>query len=324
MYRGRRLRKNSTIRKMMQETRLQKEKWVYPIFVSEKDEEKTEIASMPGIYHYPLAQLHEVLDEMVEKGILSCILFGIPAHKDACGSAAYAQDGIVQRAISYIKEHYPMIYIIADVCMCEYTDHGHCGILDEAGEVQNDETLTYLSQIALSYAKAGVDMVAPSDMMDGHIQAIRTTLDETGYMNVAIMGYSAKYASAYYGPFREAAHSAPAFGDRKSYQMDYANGKEALRELRADIEEGADVIMVKPALAYLDVIKSAKDHFDLPLCVYNVSGEYAMLKLAVKQGLMSESVIYETLLSFQRAGADMIITYFALEAAEKLMQGEWQ
>ena len=249
-------------------------------------------------------------------------MFGIPLHKDACGSSAYAQDGIIQKAIAYIKQEYPMLYVIADVCMCEYTDHGHCGILCEDGHVDNDVTLTYLNKIALSYAAAGVDMVAPSDMMDGHIASIRECLDAHGYQEVAIMGYSAKYASSYYGPFREAAHSAPSFGDRRSYQMDYANQEEAMREIAADIEEGADVIMVKPALAYLDIVKMAKQQFATPLCVYNVSGEYSMLKLAVAQGLVKEEVIYETMLAFKRAGADIIITYFALDIAKQLRKGE--
>ncbi|MCR1871291.1 porphobilinogen synthase [Longicatena caecimuris] len=322
MYRGRRLRKNSVIRDMMKETRLSAKELVYPLFVTEQPDVKQEIPAMPGVYHYSLDHLHEILDEMVETGVLSCILFGIPLHKDACGSSAYAQDGIIQKAIAYIKQEYPMLYVIADVCMCEYTDHGHCGILCEDGHVDNDVTLTYLNKIALSYAAAGVDMVAPSDMMDGHIASIRECLDAHGYQEVAIMGYSAKYASSYYGPFREAAHSAPSFGDRRSYQMDYANQEEAMREIAADIEEGADVIMVKPALAYLDIVKMAKHQFATPLCVYNVSGEYSMLKLAVAQGLVKEEVIYETMLAFKRAGADIIITYFALDIAKQLRKGE--
>ena len=322
MYRGRRLRKNSVIRDMMKETRLSAKELVYPLFVTEQPDVKMEIPAMPGVYHYSLDHLHEILDEMVETGVLSCILFGIPLHKDACGSSAYAQDGIIQKAIAYIKQEYPMLYVIADVCMCEYTDYGHCGILCEDGHVDNDVTLTYLNKIALSYAVAGVDMVAPSDMMDGHIASIRECLDAHGYQEVAIMGYSAKYASSYYGPFREAAHSAPSFGDRRSYQMDYANQEEAMREIAADIEEGADVIMVKPALAYLDIVKMAKQQFVAPLCVYNVSGEYSMLKLAVAQGLVKEEVIYETMLAFKRAGADIIITYFALDIAKKLRKGE--
>lgn len=254
--------------------------------------------------------------QMQEAGILSCILFGIPEHKDHCGSEAYNDDGIVQKAIRYIKTKAPDIYVIGDVCMCEYTDHGHCGILNDHGDVDNDTTLSYLSKIAVSYAKAGIDMVAPSDMMDGHIQAMRTALDEAGYATLPIMGYSAKFASSYYGPFREAAHSAPSFGDRKSYQMDCANGQEALREIEADIQEGVDIIMVKPALAYLDVIKAASS-YGVPLCAYQVSGEYAMLQMAVDQGLMNESVLDESLLAIKRAGADLIITYDALNFVKR-------
>lgn len=254
---------------------------------------------------------------MQEVGVKACILFGIPEHKDACGSQAYDEHGILQQAIRKIKEIDPSMYVIGDVCMCEYTDHGHCGILDEHGQVLNDATLPYLQKITLSYANSGVDMVAPSAMMDGEIAAMRQILDENGYYDLPIMGYSAKYASAYYGPFREAAHSAPAFGNRSTYQMDVANGQEALREIAADIDEGADIIMVKPALAFLDVIKEAKLNFNMPICAYNVSGEYAMLKMAVEQGLMKESVIEESLLAIKRAGADMIITYFAIDIARK-------
>lgn len=318
MYRGRRLRKNQVIRSMMKETVLTKRDLIYPLFVVEGENICREIETLPGVYHYSIDRLCEALDEMRGAQVLSCILFGIPNHKDACGTQAYAQDGIVQRAIRFIKSYAPEIYVIGDVCMCEYTDHGHCGILNAEGDVMNDETLSYLNRIALSYAQAGIDMVAPSDMMDGHIKELRHALDEAGYYDLPIMGYSAKYASNYYGPFREAAQSAPGFGDRKSYQMDYGNGKEALREIQADIEEGVDVIMIKPALSYMDVIKEASLHFDYPICAYNVSGEYSMLKMAVEQGLMNEDVIYETLLSMKRAGADMIITYFALEIAQKL------
>lgn len=321
MYRGRRLRKNEVIRSMMQETRLAKQDFIYPLFIVEGTHIKHEIETLPEVYHYSIDMLHEVLDEMMAFGVYSCILFGIPEHKDACGSSAYAKDGILQRAIRYIKEYCPKMYVIGDVCMCEYTDHGHCGILNEAGEVLNDETLTYLNKIALSYAEAGIDMVAPSDMMDGHIASIRHTLDTYGYTHVAIMGYSAKYASSYYGPFRAAANSAPAFGDRKAYQMDFANREEALREIRADIEEGVDVIMVKPALSYLDIVQKASENFQIPLAVYNVSGEYAMLKMAVKEGLVNEAVIYETILSMKRAGANLIITYFALYLAKLLDEG---
>lgn len=318
MYRGRRLRKNSVIRHMMQETTLHKADLIYPLFVVEGEHIKEEISSMPDVYHYSIDRLHEVLDEMRECGIYSCILFGIPAHKDEVGSEAYASDGIVQQAIRYIKEYDPSIYVIGDVCMCEYTSHGHCGILNDAHDVDNDQTLPYLCRIAVSYAKAGVDMVAPSDMMDGHIQALRQALDFHGYTQLPIMGYSAKFASSYYGPFREAADSAPCFGDRKSYQMDIANGVEAQREIDADIEEGADILMIKPALSYLDVVARAKDRLSLPICVYNVSGEYSMLCQAVSTGLMKEDVIYESVLSMKRAGADLIITYFALYLARLL------
>lgn len=323
MYRGRRLRKNKNIRALMRETSLSADDFIYPVFVVEGENIKREIPSMPRNYHYSLDRLDEVCQEMVDAGLRSILLFGIPDHKDCIGSEAYREDGIVQRAIAQIKAHFPQLYVVADVCMCEYTDHGHCGILDEHGYVKNDETLEYLCRIAVSYANSGVDMVAPSDMMDGHIAALRDALDTHGYTSLPIMGYSAKYASNYYGPFREAAHSAPGFGDRKSYQMDYANGREAMREIEADIEEGVDVIMVKPALSYLDVVKEASLRYDVPLCVYNVSGEYSMLRYAVDQGLMSEDVIYETLLSMKRAGADIIITYFALDIAKQMKEGRY-
>lgn len=317
-YRGRRLRKNNVIRSMMKETHLCVDDFIYPIFVVEGNDICHEISSLPGVYHYSIDRLHEVIEEMNDCGVHSCILFGIPNHKDCCGSEAYNDDGIVQRAIRKIKEIDSDIYVIGDVCMCEYTDHGHCGILDEDGVVNNDKTLEYLCKIAVSYAKSGIDMIAPSDMMDGHIQALRQALDSEGYVHLPIMGYSAKFASCFYGPFREAAHSAPSFGDRKSYQMDCANGNEALREIEADISEGVDIIMVKPAMAYLDVIKDAKNNFNIPLCAYQVSGEYAMLKMAVKNGLMDESVIEESMIAIKRAGADLIITYFALDMARKL------
>lgn len=316
-YRGRRLRNNEVTRGLMRETHLHANQLIYPIFVVEGENIKNEISSLKGIYHYSVDRLAEVVKEMQEVGVKACILFGIPEHKDACGSQAYDEHGILQQAIRKIKEIDPSIYVIGDVCMCEYTDHGHCGILDEHGQVLNDATLPYLQKITLSYANSGVDMVAPSAMMDGEIAAMRQILDENGYYDLPIMGYSAKYASAYYGPFREAAHSAPAFGNRSTYQMDVANGQEALREIAADIDEGADIIMVKPALAFLDVIKEAKLNFNMPICAYNVSGEYAMLKMAVEQGLMKESVIEESLLAIKRAGADMIITYFAIDIARK-------
>lgn len=321
MYRGRRLRKNAVIRSMTKESVLLKRDLIYPLFVVEGENIVHEIETLPEVYHYSIDRLHEAIDAMKEAGILSCILFGIPNHKDACGSEAYQEQGIVQRAIRFIKDYAPEIYVIGDVCMCEYTDHGHCGIVNAQGEVVNDETLQYLNKIAVSYAQAGIDMVAPSDMMDGHIASIRQCLDEAGYTNVAIMGYSAKYASSYYGPFRAAANSAPSFGDRKGYQMDYANGEEALREMEADIAEGADIIMVKPALAYLDIVAKAKERYHLPLAVYNVSGEYAMLKMAVDQGLVREEAIFESILSMKRAGADLIITYFALYLAKLIDEG---
>lgn len=316
-YRGRRLRNNEVTRGLMRETHLHANQLIYPIFVVEGENIKNEISSLKGIYHYSVDRLAEVVKEMQEVGVKACILFGIPEHKDACGSQAYDEHGILQQAIRKIKEIDPSMYVIGDVCMCEYTDHGHCGILDEHGQVLNDATLPYLQKITLSYANSGVDMVAPSAMMDGEIAAMRQILDENGYYDLPIMGYSAKYASAYYGPFREAAHSAPAFGNRSTYQMDVTNGQEALREIAADIDEGADIIMVKPALAFLDVIKEAKLNFNMPICAYNVSGEYAMLKMAVEQGLMKESVIEESLLAIKRAGADMIITYFAIDIARK-------
>ena len=316
-YRGRRLRNNEVTRGLMRETHLHANQLIYPIFVVEGENIKNEISSLKGIYHYSVDRLAEVVKKMQEVGVKACILFGIPEHKDACGSQAYDEHGILQQAIRKIKEIDPSMYVIGDVCMCEYTDHGHCGILDEHGQVLNDATLPYLQKITLSYANSGVDMVAPSAMMDGEIAAMRQILDENGYYDLPIMGYSAKYASAYYGPFREAAHSAPAFGNRSTYQMDVANGQEALREIAADIDEGADIIMVKPALAFLDVIKEAKLNFNMPICAYNVSGEYAMLKMAVEQGLMKESVIEESLLAIKRADADMIITYFAIDIARK-------
>lgn len=321
MYRGRRLRKNPVIRKMMRETVLQVEDFIYPLFIVEGQNIKAEISTLPDVYHYSLDRLPEIIKEMETYGVMSCLLFGIPDHKDACGSSAYAEDGIIQKAIRIIKDVCPNMYVIADVCMCEYTDHGHCGILTAEGEVDNDETLPYLSKIALSYAKAGVDMVAPSDMMDGHIEAIRNMLDEQGFTHVAIMGYSAKYASSFYGPFREAAHSAPSFGDRKAYQMDYGNQDEAMREIEADIAEGADIIMVKPAGAYLDVIERCASTYNYPLAAYQVSGEYAMLKLAIKAELIREEAMLESLIAIKRAGAKLIISYEALAFAKAQKEG---
>lgn len=322
MYRGRRLRKNSVIRKMVQETELSLDDLIYPIFIIEGENIKNEIESLPGNYQYSIDRLDEIINEMIELGLNSCILFGVVEHKDACASSAYDPNGIIQKAIRKIKSIAPNMYVIGDVCMCEYTDHGHCGILDSNGNVENDTTLEVLAKIALSYAEAGVDMVAPSDMMDGRIAKIRETLDSNGYYDLPIMSYSAKYASSYYGPFREAAHSAPSFGDRKSYQMDYHNGNEAMREVNADINEGADIIMIKPALAYLDIIKEANLQYNIPLCAYQVSGEYAMLKSAVNNNIMKPDVIYESLIAIKRAGAKLIITYFALDIARKVKEGK--
>lgn len=316
--RGRRIRETAAIRAMVRENILTANDFIYPIFVVEGENIKEEIKSMEGNYHWSIDRLEEIINEVVKYDIKGIILFGIPETKDECGSSAFDSDGIVQRAIKKVREISKDLYIITDVCMCQYTIHGHCGILD-GHRIDNDATLEKLGQIALSHAKAGADMVAPSDMMDGRIGFIRNVLDSNGFTHVAIMSYAAKYASAFYGPFREAAHSAPQFGDRKSYQMDPANGREALREINMDIEEGADIIMVKPALAYLDIVRKAKDVVDVPICVYNVSGEYSMIKAAAKAGLMNEkATALEMLLSMKRAGADIIITYYALEAAKWL------
>ena len=314
MYRFRRLRRDERIRSMMQETRLHPKNFIYPVFVIEGEKIKNPVASMPGVFQYSVDRLDEIMEQVREAAIGGIMLFGIPQHKDPQGSQAYAADGVTQRAVRFIKEHYPEIYIVVDVCLCEYTSHGHCGMVC-GNEILNDETLPYLVKMAVSLVEAGADMVAPSDMMDGRIAAIRKGLDEAGFTQVPIMAYSAKFASAYYGPFREAAHSAPEFGDRRSYQMDCANGQEALREIGADIEEGADIVMVKPALAYLDVLREAALTFDMPLAVYNVSGEYAMVKAAAANGWIDERrVVMENLTAMKRAGARVIITYHALDA----------
>ena len=314
MYRFRRLRRDERIRSIMQETRLHPKNFIYPVFVIEGEKIKNPVASMPGVFQYSVDRLDEILEQVKEAAIGGIMLFGIPQHKDPQGSQAYAADGVTQRAVRFIKEYYPEIYIVVDVCLCEYTSHGHCGMVC-GNEILNDGTLPYLVKMAVSLVEAGADMVAPSDMMDGRIAAIRKGLDEAGFTQVPIMAYSAKFASAYYGPFREAAHSAPEFGDRRSYQMDCANGQEALREIGADIEEGADVVMVKPALAYLDVLREAALTFDMPLAVYNVSGEYAMVKAAAANGWIDERrVVMENLTAMKRAGARVIITYHALDA----------
>ena len=322
MRRMRRLRNSEAMRTLVRETRISTEELVYPVFVIEGENIKSPVDSMPGIYQYSIDRLKEECDRVRESGVRNLLLFGIPAHKDEVGSQAYAQDGITQRAIRYLKEAYPEFLIIADVCLCEYTSHGHCGLVDGC-HILNDETLPLLSRMAVSLTEAGADIIAPSDMMDGRVAAIRKALDEAGYCDTPIMSYSAKYASGYYAPFREAAHSAPGFGDRKTYQMDCANGREALREMQDDIEEGADILMVKPGLAYLDVLHAARERFDHPIAVYNVSGEYAMVKAAAQNGWIDEKrIVLETLTGMKRAGADIIITYHAMDAARWLKEEE--
>ena len=320
--RGRRLRTNSVIRSLVRENSLSTEDFIYPVFIVEGNNIKREIRSLKGNYHWSVDKLEELVKELNEAKVKSVILFGIPEHKDCVGSEAYNDDGIVQKAIRKLKELDSNLYIITDVCRCEYTNHGHCGILNN-NNVDNDKTLVYLGEIALSHVKAGADMVAPSDMMDGRIGYIREVLDKNGFENIPIMSYAAKYSSAFYGPFREAAGSAPSFGNRKGYQMDPANSREAIAEIEADLNEGADIIMVKPAMSYLDIVKEAREKINAPICVYNVSGEYAMVKNAGEVGLINEKLVaLEMLLSMKRAGAKMIITYYALEAAKWLKEDE--
>lgn len=320
--RGRRLRTNSVIRSLVRENSLSTEDFIYPVFIVEGNNIKREIRSLKGNYHWSVDKLEELVKELNEAKVKSVILFGIPEHKDCVGSEAYNDDGIVQKAIRKLKELDSNLYIITDVCMCEYTNHGHCGILNN-NNVDNDKTLVYLGEIALSHVKAGADMVAPSDMMDGRIGYIREVLDKNGFENIPIMSYAAKYSSAFYGPFREAAGSAPSFGNRKGYQMDPANSREAIAEIEADLNEGADIIMVKPAMSYLDIVKEAREKINAPICVYNVSGEYAMVKNAGEVGLINEKLVaLEMLLSMKRAGAKMIITYYALDAAKWLKEDE--
>ena len=318
-YRPRRMRANAVTREFVRETTLSAKDFIYPLFVKPGTGCKDAISSMPDVFQYSIDMLEAEMEELRSLGIQAVILFGLPEHKDECGSEAYDDNGIVQQAIREIKRCCPEMYVITDVCLCEYTSHGHCGKLDENGYVLNDPTLELLAAEALSHARAGADMVAPSDMMDGRIGAIREALDDNGFTNLPIMAYSAKYASGYYGPFRDAADSAPAFGDRKAYQMDPANSNEALREVALDIEEGADMVMVKPALAYLDIMPRAADEFEFPLVAYNVSGEYAMVKAAAQNGWIDEErVVLESLLCMKRAGAKMIITYHAKDAARWL------
>jgi len=318
--RHRRLRQSANLRAMVRETHLHVEDLIYPIFVIEGEHVKQEIPSMPGIYQFSLDRLNEEVAEAVDLGIKSVIVFGIPAEKDEVGSQAYCEHGIVQQAIRQIKQTYPELVVIADTCLCEYTSHGHCGVVENE-QVLNDPSLELLVKTAVSQAKAGADIIAPSNMMDGFVTAIRQGLDEAGFAHVPIMSYAVKYASAFYGPFRDAANSAPQFGDRKTYQMDPANRLEAFREAESDVREGADFIMVKPALAYLDIIRDMKNHFHLPIVAYNVSGEYAMVKAAAQNGWVNEKqIVMEMLIGMKRAGADLILTYFAKDVARWLQE----
>ncbi|NOZ03124.1 MAG: porphobilinogen synthase [FCB group bacterium] len=315
LYRPRRLRNSELLRSLVRETIITKDDFIYPLFVAAGKGIEKEISSMPGIFQRSIDRLGPEIDELLKIGVPRVILFGIPEQKDEIGSDSFSDEGIIQQATRYLKSQYPELMVITDVCMCEYTDHGHCGIIHE-GDVHNDTTLHYLQKQVVSHARAGVDMVAPSGMMDGMVSAIREALDEEGFEQIPIMSYSVKYASAFYGPFRDAAESAPRFGDRKRYQMDSANMLEGLREVELDIDEGADIVMVKPALSYLDVIAQVRAVTNLPVACYNVSGEYSMVKAAAEKGWIDgEKVMMEMLLSMKRAGADIIITYFAKEAA---------
>ena len=316
--RSRRLRKSTAIRDMFRETALSKADLIFPLFIVEGDNVRKEISSMPGQFQLSIDKVIRECAELVDLGIGSVLLFGIPLEKDEVGSGAYADDGIIQRATREIKKNFPDMLVITDVCLCEYTSHGHCGVVED-GYVQNDATLELLAKEAVSHAQSGADIIAPSDMMDGRVGAIRKALDDAGFSETPIMAYSAKFSSSFYGPFREAAESAPQFGDRKTYQMDFGNGDEAMREIALDISEGADIVMVKPALSYLDLIRRTNDTFNIPIAAYNVSGEYSMIKAAAANGwLDGEKVMMEILTSIKRAGADVIITYFAKDAARIL------
>ncbi|MYL50216.1 porphobilinogen synthase [Halobacillus litoralis] len=318
--RHRRLRRTDSMRALVRETHLRTEDLIYPIFVVEGEGVKNPVASMPGVHQVSLDHLNEEMDELVGLDIKSVIVFGVPAEKDDVGSQAYHEQGIVQRAIRQIKESFPSLTVIADTCLCQYTDHGHCGIVRD-GDIANDESLTYITKTAITQAEAGADIIAPSNMMDGFVAAIRQGLDEAGFSHIPVMSYAVKYASSFYGPFRDAAHSSPQFGDRRAYQMDPANRLEALREAESDVEEGADFLIVKPALAYLDIMREVKDRYNLPLVAYNVSGEYSMIKAAAQNGWVNEEeMVLEKLTSMKRAGADLIITYFAKDAARYLNQ----
>ena len=321
LYRARRIRGQEVFRNMVRETSLSANDLIYPMFSAFGSGIRKEISSMPGIYQQSIENIVAEAQEAYELGVPAVILFGIPEQKDAMGSDAYSDTGIIQETIRALKKSVPKLAVITDVCMCEYTDHGHCGVIKN-GDVDNDETLELLAKEALSHARAGADMVAPSDMMDGRVAAIREALDNNGHKDVPVMSYAVKYASGYYGPFREAAESTPQFGDRRSYQMDPANRLEAIREARMDVEEGADILMVKPGLPYLDIVREVRNEFNLPLAVYNVSGEYSMVKAAANMGWIDEDrVVMETMLSFKRAGADLILTYHAKEVAKLLKKG---
>ncbi|GIN71089.1 delta-aminolevulinic acid dehydratase [Bacillus sp. J14TS2] len=306
------------MRALVRETHLRSEDFIYPLFIVEGEQQKQEISSMPGIYQISLDLMKQELDEIVQLGIKAVILFGVPVEKDACGTGAYHDHGIVQEATREVKKHYPELLVVADTCLCEYTDHGHCGVVKD-GEVLNDESLELLVKTAVSQAQAGADIIAPSNMMDGFVSSIRHGLDEAGFKEIPIMSYAVKYSSAFYGPFREAANSTPQFGDRKTYQMDPANRLEALREAESDIAEGADFLIVKPALSYMDIIRDVKNECNLPIVAYNVSGEYSMVKAAAANGWIDEkAIVLESLTSMKRAGADLIITYFAKDVASWL------
>lgn len=321
LHRPRRLRRTEGLRALVRENQVLTSDLIYPLFLTHGEQIRSGIPSMPGQFHWSPDRVLEEVAEVAGLGIPGVLLFGVPGYKDAIGSSAWDQEGVVQEACRRIKAQYPELIVITDVCLCQYTDHGHCGLLRN-GEVANDETLELLARTALSHVSAGADMVAPSDMMDGRVAAIRKMLDVNGYCHIPILSYAVKYASGFYGPFREAAHSAPRQGDRRSYQMDPPNLREALREARLDVEEGADLLMVKPALAYLDVIRTLADEFDLPVVCYNVSGEYAMVKAAAAQGWIDEPrVVMEMMVGMKRAGADIIITYFAKDVA-KIIQGK--
>jgi porphobilinogen synthase len=320
VYRARRLRKSETLRRMVRETKVSVDDFIYPLFVTHGRKVRNEISSMPGIAQLSVDWAVREAEETFRLGVPAVILFGIPRKKDPRGSEAYARSGIIQQAIRAIKDKLPDLVVITDVCLCEYTSHGHCGVVVK-GEVDNDATVELLAKMSVSHAEAGADMVAPSDMMDGRVQAIRQALDRRGFENIPIMAYAAKHASGFYGPFREAAESTPEFGDRRSYQMDPSNAREALREVALDVQEGADIIMVKPALPYLDIIRAVREEFNLPVGAYNVSGEYSMIKAAAQRGWLDEErVMMEVLTAIKRAGADLILTYFAKDAARLLTQ----